>query len=227
MKQYLYETHLHTYPVSKCAKASVRDTLEFYKQMGYDGVFITNHFIDGNINCDKALPYEEKINFYFSDYEEGLKLAEEIGIKVFLGIELSYQGTDFLAYGLDKEWFLAHGEIEDMKMSKKLQCLADAGALIIQAHPFREASSIDHIQLFPRFIRGVEIYNACRTEFENEMAAHYAKCYELLPFAGSDNHSADKQMHLGGMCSDTPVTDEIDFINRIYNGEMEIFSIDR
>lgn len=36
---YKYETHLHTYPVSKCAKADVSDNLEFYKKMDYDGVF--------------------------------------------------------------------------------------------------------------------------------------------------------------------------------------------
>ena len=46
---YKYETHLHTSPVSKCAIASVRDSLEFYKSLGYDGVFITNHFIQGNM----------------------------------------------------------------------------------------------------------------------------------------------------------------------------------
>ena len=46
VKPFLYETHLHTSPVSKCASASVKDSLEFYKSIGYDGVFITNHFID-------------------------------------------------------------------------------------------------------------------------------------------------------------------------------------
>ena len=53
-----YETHLHTAPVSKCAKVSVEESLLFYKELGYDGVFITNHFIDGNINVDGSLPYE-------------------------------------------------------------------------------------------------------------------------------------------------------------------------
>ncbi|MBQ9920456.1 MAG: histidinol-phosphatase, partial [Clostridia bacterium] len=105
---YRYETHLHTFPVSRCAKASVEESLRFYKSIGYDGVFVTNHFVDGNINIDKALPYEEQINFYFSDYEKALELSEEIGIKVFLGIELSYKGTDCLVYGLDKKWFLSH-----------------------------------------------------------------------------------------------------------------------
>ncbi|MBO7176669.1 MAG: hypothetical protein J6W14_04785, partial [Clostridia bacterium] len=63
---YRYETHLHTYPVSRCAKHTVRETLEYYKSLGYDGIFITNHFLDSNINIEKDRPYEEKIEFYFS-----------------------------------------------------------------------------------------------------------------------------------------------------------------
>ena len=55
---YKYETHLHTYPVSKCAKATVRESLVFYKDIGYDGVFITNHFLDGNINISPDAPYK-------------------------------------------------------------------------------------------------------------------------------------------------------------------------
>ena len=112
---YRYETHLHTYPVSRCAKRSVRENLEYYKSLGYDGVFITNHFLDGNINIERDRPYEEKLEFYCSDYEEGLRLSKEIGIKVFFGVEMSYKGTDFLIYGLDKEWYLNHPEIMEMK----------------------------------------------------------------------------------------------------------------
>ena len=57
---YRYETHLHTSPVSKCARASVRESVEFYKSIGYDGIFITNHFIDGNIDVDCDISYEDK-----------------------------------------------------------------------------------------------------------------------------------------------------------------------
>ena len=64
---YRYETHLHTSPVSRCAQATVEDSLQFYKSIGYDGVFITNHFIDGNINIDQSKSYAEKIQFYCSD----------------------------------------------------------------------------------------------------------------------------------------------------------------
>ena len=139
---YKYETHLHTAPVSKCAKASARETLEFYKEQGYDGVFITNHFLDGNINIDRSESYENKINFYFSDYEDGVEIGREIGLKVFMGIETSYGGTDFLIYGLGKEWFLANPQVMDMPMKKKLELMAENGAFVVQAHPFRERDYI-------------------------------------------------------------------------------------
>ena len=97
MKQYLYETHLHTYPV--------RENLEFYKSLGYTGVFITNHFIDGNINVNRSLPFEQQIEFFFSDYEEGVKIGKEIGISVFCGIESSYRERIFLSMVLTKRGF--------------------------------------------------------------------------------------------------------------------------
>lgn len=224
--EYRYETHLHTLPVSKCARVGVRETLEFYKHMGYDGVFITNHFIDGNIDIDPSLPYEERIKFFFSDVEEGRRIGEEIGIRVFNGLEMSYGGTDFLVYGLEKKWFLEHPEIEHMKKSEELPFLMENGALVIQAHPFREASYIDHIRLFPRVVHGVEVFNACRTDFENEMARQYAENYHLLAFAGSDNHRGESIKRLAGMQSHIPVRDEWDFIARVKNGEMELFTLD-
>ena len=223
---YRYETHLHTYPVSRCGKATVKETLEFYKSIGYDGVFITNHFLDGNINMDKTEPYEKLINFYFSDYEEGLKLQEEIGIKVFLGIEVSLAGTDFLVYGLDKEWFLKNPQIVDMKKSDELKFFMENGALVIQAHPFREAAYIDHIRLFPRQVHGVEVINTCRTELENKMAKIYAENYGLLEFAGSDNHIAGNLKKLAGMCCKREITDEKDFVKAVFDGEMEIFTME-
>ena len=224
---YKYETHLHTSPVSACAHATVKDSLKFYKSLGYDGVFITNHFIDGNISINKSKPYAEKIEFFFSDYEKGVKIGKEIGIKVFCGVEQSYRGTDFLIYGLDKEWFLKHPQIENMSKSEELAYFMKSGALVIQAHPFREASYIDHIRLYPRCVHGIEVINAERTDLENKMAELYAENYGLLKVAGSDNHNGKKQKKLAGMCASVPILNEQDFIQRVKNGEMEIFTLNR
>ena len=221
---YRYETHCHTAPVSKCANASVRETLAFYKQQGYTGVFITNHFLDGNINIDRTLPFSERIEFHFSDYESALKIGKELGIDVFCGVEMSYGGTDFLVYGLEKDWWLAHPQLEGMKKTAQLRILMEAGALVIQAHPYREAHYIDHIRLFPRHVHGVEVINATARDFYNDMALHYATAFELLPFAGSDNHSGYRTK-LAGMEFDSPVTDAADFRDKILANKGHVFSI--
>lgn len=220
---YRYETHLHTFPVSKCAHSDVRETLAFYRSRGYDGVFITNHFLDGNINYAPDTPYEERINFYFSDYESGAEIGRELGIKVFCGIELSYKGTDFLVYGLDKEWFLAHPEIMEMKKTEELPFLMANGALVVQAHPYREAHYIDHIRLYPRSVEGVEVINGNRKPLENEMAFAYANAYHLLRTAGTDNHSGPRTKHLAGMASAEPIESVEDFIAHVRAGDMELF----
>ena len=223
---YKYETHLHTSPVSKCAIASVRESLEFYKSLGYDGVFITNHFIQGNMTKPEGASYEELIEFYFSDYEAGLAMSEEIGIKVFCAVEISYRGTDFLVFGLDKDWYLSHPEILTMQFSDELNLMRESGAFISQAHPYREAGYINHIRLFPRCIDAVEVINSSRNKFENDMAAHYADAYGLLKTAGSDNHSASSRKMLAGIECDEPIESVSDFIEKIKSGRTSVFELE-
>ena len=220
--KYRYETHLHTSPASRCAKASVAETIAFYKSIGYAGVFITNHFLDANVGCDRTLPYEEKLDFYFNDYYEAKKLEDE-SFSVFLGVENNYLGSHCLIYGLAPAWYYAHPECITMKKHELLPMLQAEGALVIQAHPFHEDTWVPHFSLFPRVVHGVEIVNTSRPDFENEMARLYAEHYSLLPFAGSDNHTAGKHARLGGMEGDTRIADEADFVRRVLGGEMQPF----
>ena len=220
---YKYDTHVHTSPVSRCARATVRETVEFYKNKGFEGIFITNHFLDGNINIDRDVPYDQKIEFYFSDYEEALKIGEEVGLRIFLGVELSYKGTDFLIYGLDKQWYLKHPEIMDMDKTTELTYLMEQGALVIQAHPFREAHYIDHIRLYPHCVHGIETINAERTDQCNDLGNYFAESYGFHKTAGSDNHIAGAAKRLAGMISSEPLKDEADFIRHVLADDMELF----
>lgn len=221
-----YETHLHSSPASKCGSFSVKTNMEFYKSIGYDGIFLTNHFLDANIGGDRTLPYAEQIEFFFKDIEEGEALADEIGIKFFWGVETSYLGTDFLVYGLSKEWYLAHPEIMTVSRKEMLKMMADDGALIVHAHPFREASYIDHVRLFPYHVHAVEIDNCGNKDFQNDMAVLYADCYKLPKSAGSDNHIAGYISRLAGVEFETPLNSIEDFIERMKNGEAKTFTVE-
>ena len=229
-----YETHCHTSPVSKCAKASVEETVRFYQSIGYDGLFITNHFLDGNINPESEnLSYSDQIDYYFADFEEAAAVGEKVGLKVFPGVELSYKGTDFLIYGLEKEWYKANPEILQMKKTEELSYMIEQGAFVVQAHPYREAHYIDHIRLFPRSVHAVEIVNSNQMTEANEMAALYARQYGLLITCGSDNHWAGDVFHhfqkkvldprIAGMCSAKPIQSVSDYANMLKAGQMRPF----
>lgn len=220
---YHYETHLHTRPASGCARWSASEAVSYFKNAGYAGIFITNHFLDDDIPELRKLPYDKQIELYFKDYEEALVAGREVGLSVFSGVELSYKKTDFLVYGLCKQWYLSHPEIDGMPIKDFLALARRDGALVIHAHPFREAGSIDHIRLYPRSVDGVEVYNANRSEFENDMAQWYADNYGLLYFAGSDIHGKESHGQRGGMCSETPVLNEKDFVRKVLAGEMKTF----
>ena len=231
---YRYETHCHTAPVSQCANASAEDTVRFYKQIGYDGIFITNHFLDGNICPDaRAMHYADQIEFYFSDYEKAAAYGEKIGIKVFPGVELSYKGTDFLVYGLEKEWYRTHPEIMAMRKSEELPYLMNAGAFVVQAHPYREAYYIDHIRLFPRCVHAVEVTNSGQAWEANAITDVYAEQYGLLKTCGSDNHWGSEvfaklrekgyRPAIAGMAGETAVSSVQDYIAQVRGGMMRMF----
>ena len=229
-----YETHCHTSPVSRCASASPEDTVRFYKSAGYDGIFLTNHFLDGNINPEvRSLPFEEQIDYYFAGFDECAKLGARIGLKVFPGVELSYLGTDFLIYGLDRRWYRARPDIMQMSKREELALMMEAGAFIVQAHPYREAHYIDHIRLFPRSVHAAEIINSNQAPLANDMAALYAKQYGLLETCGSDNHWGTEVFdrlrrkgvpdQVAGICTNRPIGSVEDYIAMVNGGQIRPF----
>lgn len=217
---YLYELHCHTSPVSGCAVASAEEMLTLYKERGFDGVFITNHFLDGNINkCIRDKSYAEQIEFYFSDYEKAKEISQRIGIKVFCGVESSHRGMDVLVYGLDKDWFLAHPEIMTMDRVEQLQFFRNHGAFVTQAHPFRAARYIDRITLYVQSVDAFETFNRRNTDEENRLADVVASSYGLIKLYGTDNHGGVLRNELAGVKFTHPINSVQEFITAVRKGE--------
>lgn len=220
---YKYETHAHTAEVSKCATIPATELVRFYKQMGYSGIFITDHFLNGNTTVPRHLPWKERVERYCEGYEKAYAEGRKIGLDVFFGWEYSYLGTDFLTYGLDKAWLLSYPDLLELSVREYCDLARSEGGFIVHAHPFREDYYIDMIRLIPRNVDAVEVINACRKDFENELADEYADHYGLFKTAGSDNHWGSMKRYSGIQLS-RPLLDVDDMIQAIKKGEIEIFT---
>ncbi len=203
---YLYETHLHTSEASSCAVSTGKDMANACKTAGYTGIFVTNHNWHGNTRIDRTLPWDQWIEHFWQAFEETLRWGSRIGLDVFFGYEAAYHGTEFLIYGIDKEWLISHPEIENATVEEQYALIHAAGGIVIHAHPFREEPYIPKIRLFPDYVDGVEGINAThsnpRSPSHNDpafdkRAIAYSREHHLPMTAGSDIHT--KQLLRGGM----------------------------
>ena len=223
---YLYETHMHTVEGSACGRSTGAEMARAYKEAGYTGIIITDHFFYGNTRPDRSLPWADWVNQFCLGYEHAKEEGDKIGLQVFFGWESGYNGTEFLIYGLDKQWLLDHPEIKDASVKEQMELVHAAGGFISQAHPYREAGYIEGIHLYPYRVDAVEGYNASHTsKFKNppyhpeynDRAVYYANSYGLPMTAGSDQH--DTHMLWGGMVFPRKLTDCRDFAKAVAGRE--------
>ena len=200
-RQYRYEMHLHTAEGSRCADRTVEEQLTLYRDLGYAGVCLTDHFLNSGsctLRDREGLTWDEIISHIMLPYHKAQKITADWDMDVFFGFEYTCGGTDFCIYGIGEDWLRAHPDQLSWKPNDYFDAVRTDGGFVVQAHPFREARYIDCIRLYPRSVDGVEIRNANRTAHENHMAEIYAREYGLPVFAGGDNHHGI-QMYLAGI----------------------------
>ena len=214
---YLYETHLHTCQASRCGKSTGAEHARFYKSLGYDGIFVTDHFFGGNCAVPPDLPWEERIRLFSSGYEDAKAEGDRIGLKVFFAWEESKQGDDYLVYGLSPQWLIAHPEIEGCTRRRQLEMVHVEGGCVVQAHPFRQRDYIFRILLGKRYADAVEVANAGNRAVDDICALHYAKANDLMMTCGSDNHLADHPEKVWGIGTEQPLNCPEDYVRLILN----------
>jgi len=215
MKEYFYETHMHTAEASACATGTAAEMVQAYARLGYSGIIVTDHFFNGNSAIPRQLPWNKRVELFCRGYENALEEGRKTGLHVFFGWEYNLGGTEFLTYGLDKEFLLEYPDMLDWPPEKYAEKVHEHGGFIVHAHPFREAFYIPEIRLFPDLVDGVEVINASHKNPEfNEKARKYAEKYGLLQFSGSDAHHTDR-IFGGGMAFDREINTIFDFIEAV------------
>ena len=215
---FIYETHLHTCEGSACGRVHGEDYIDYMVEKGYSGIIVTDHFFNGNCAVPRDLPWKDRIEAYSEGYRRALKAAEGKDFTVMFGVEYNFEGDEFLLYGITPEWLMENERIMDMTRHELYKTMKDAGAMVIQAHPYRERDYLVDIKLTEGVFDGIEIYNAANGDNMNALAFEYAKGLGTLMSAGSDIHFFhDKPM--GGMAFDHKISSIKEFVSSVMSGE--------
>ena len=189
--KYLYETHLHTFTSSACGISSGPDYIQAYIDQGYTGIFVTDHFYNGNTAIRRNIPWKEWVKRFYRGYEEAKNEGDKRGLDVFFGWEETFDlCDDYLIFGLDKEWILEHPEAQNWTRGEQYRAVKAGGGCVVQAHPFRERDYIKKLVLSTGCVDAVEIANyGNHKESFDALAMRYAKRLGLPVIAGSDVHA--------------------------------------
>jgi predicted metal-dependent phosphoesterase TrpH len=188
MGLYKIDTHIHTSRSSCCAIVSGREIVHWYKDAGYYGVVITDHFARDYSMPSLNATWEERIEHFLAGYREAYAEGRKIGFVVLLGMELRFteNPNDYLVYGIDEEFLMGHEDFYEMGLASFKKLASENGILIYQAHPFRPVMQLAD----PAFLDGVEVFNGAHTgDYEDNLAYEFAKAHNLLMLSGSDFHS--------------------------------------
>lgn len=219
---YKFETHLHTKETSRCGKVSAEDQVRKYKELGYDGICVTDHLY-------KAFADKEEfhnvwklcIDGFLAGYHEAKRAGDACGLKVILGAELRFPDSerDYLVYGINEEWLYNHPFITDMSPQEFFSKYGNE-VLIIHAHPYR-----DNDDVLYNCVHGIEMVNGNpRHDSRNYLALELAKKHpELIRTCGSDAHRIGDEGS-AALCFDKLVTDSFEYKEALEKGEYKMYS---
>ena len=221
---YKYELHTHTIEGSRCSKIAAKDLVDYYKENDYDGICISDHFT-GSTTVPEATPWDERIDMFHKGFEEAKKEGDKVGVSVFFSLEYSFHGTDFLMM-MDNsfEWLHENKDFIDWDPNQIFKKFRADGGFVSQAHPFMEASYINHVRLFPRSIDAVEVINGSKSDWMNKMAKQYAENYALLKTAGTDTHR-DHQENLTAVLTTKKCETIGELVEEIKAGRTKVYSV--
>lgn len=220
MKKWLFELHAHTEESSGCGRIPAAEMVRLYREAGYQGMVITDHFAPRCMIDQPGLTQPEKFRLQQKGYEEALKAAEGTGFVVLYGVELRFEGSvnDFLVFGSVPEFWMDCPELFSMKLKDFYPIAKENGLLIYQAHPFRN----DMVVMPPEYVDGYEVFNGnVRQQSRNVIARAWAKLHDKPAISGSDAHRLP-DIGRGGIAACRPIVDNASLLSVLSEGDYAI-----
>lgn len=187
MESYRYDTHVHTAETSSCASVPARKLTRLYREAGYDGIAITDHYTQSFFDAQGGKSWEEKIDIFLEGFKNALDEGRKVGLRVILGMELHFEENpnDYLVFGIDEGFLKEKEELYRLGLKSFRELIRGGEILVYQAHPFRK----NMLPADPALLDGVEVFNGNpRHCSNNSLAYSYAEKNNLKMLSGSDFH---------------------------------------
>lgn len=213
--KYSTELHNHTYHATDTASVSPEWVVRKYKEMGYDAIAFTNKI---NYKDVMRRGIERSFERYWTDYEQGKAVGDEIGIKVLQAMEVTVAGSgrDYLVYGVDEYVVKKTMEHIGEEITEFHKTMSDGKTIILQAHPFRP----DETKAPRDSIDGMEVFNMHPEQNSRVgIAARYALKNEFnIIIGGSDTHNEGDECCIS-MLSKTLPEDSFELAEILRSGD--------
>lgn len=214
MKKYLFDTHIHTKEASSCSRVWAADIVKRYKELGYDGLIITDHFSASQFKRHGET-YAEQVQTYLSGYRAAKEFETE-DFHIILGMELRFleNDNDYLVYGFDED-FVLNNDLTQYNDPEEFRPVIEANDLVMfQAHPFRIGMTV----VDPELLDGVEVYNGHGDhDSRNDIAYKWAEKHNLRKLSGSDFHG-NLSLEPGGVYFEEYLSDSKQVAEALRNG---------
>lgn len=211
------DTHVHTAETSACGRIYAKDAVRLYKEAGYHGIVITDHYYKDYFEAVNATSWDDKIESFLQGYKNAVDEGSKEGLTILLGIELRFieNPSDYLVYGITEEFLKEYPKLYDLGVCKFRQLIEKEDILLFQAHPYRNGMVVAP----PGCLHGVEVFNGnARHESRNEKAYRLAKEQGLMMSSGSDFHQIE-DLNRGGMIIKNEIKTSSELVKAFRNNE--------
>lgn len=205
---FLYDCHVHTAETSWCGVLPAEEMVRLYKDAGYTGIVIADHYFQEYFELLPERRWEDKVERYLAGYKAAYAAGQEWGLEVLFGIELRFHNRieDFLVFGLTPEFLVEHPRLYEHTVESFFQFSQDHGLLVVQAHPFRPGQRPAPAQ----YLHGVEVFNGNpRHDSGNNLALEFAERHNLIQLSCSDAHQLS-DVGMGGIYLEHPVRSSVE-----------------
>ncbi|MBE6686648.1 MAG: transposase [Ruminococcaceae bacterium] len=219
-----FELHVHTAENDLVAQEGGASIVKLYKEIGYDGVVITDHYFAIFYEWFKdeleGKSHREIIDRWLKGYRAAKEEGDKCGFTVLLGAEVRFDGpmiNDYLVYGINEEFLYNAPLLNRLGSPEELLEILPEKAIVVQAHPFRDNMTVKP----PENIFGIEVYNGGTPELRNRLAKNFAEYYNKPFTSGSDFHDAGA-LGKGGIITEKKITTMEELVSVLKSGDYSI-----